>query len=117
MLGRQQFWTWAPPSPVLSLLGRNLRAARAGGRAASWGQPRETRPSPCLGGRVSRGLCWGAVWALTWPLSGGGAGPGLLQEGAHAGPVLQVGGQGGVPGLEEGLRGQAATAALVPGVL
>ena len=55
---------------------------------------------------------------LPWALSGGGgAGPGFLQEGTHAGPVVQVSGQGGISGLKEGLRGEAATAALVPRVL
>lgn len=51
----------------------------------------------------------GTVWAQPGALSRGvggnrGAAP-LLQEGAHAGPVLQFCGQGCIPGLEEGLGG------------
>lgn len=48
-----------PGPPVLGLRGLNLRAARAGGGVASWGQPWETWPSPCLGDGVSVGLRWG----------------------------------------------------------
>lgn len=95
-----------------------MRTPPAGSSVASQSQPSETWPSPCRGAEMSTGLFWEAIWALTWALSGDGVGLDLfLQEGTHTGPVLQVSGQGGIPCFKEGLWGQAATAALIPGML